>query len=225
LGRMALQATPLKTDAQKTRRRDLFETVSLAGFASALSMTPETLLDALDLEDGPVAEGVVQMTAATGSADFCARLAEKLLSAPEARPDRLAPLIARLEPSALAPLFRAALKTDGPAFQAVLACAGAELGAVSFGELEAAPGLRALTGLIAAARDEAEQHPPNRADPKRADPRRAAQIEQGLAALGVLADAAAAAALRERFVDAGLPALDPKLALLSFNAALTADVT
>lgn len=196
----------LKTGAQRARRAELMGSVTLAGLAGALELSPAALLAEWDLADPQADEGLIAMAAASASDECILALLERLLDLAQPRPAALAPLFERLGPEARRKLLPPVLAADNETFAASLACVGSTYGGVALDALSMAPALDRLEGLASAeARGERNQ---------------GMALAMGLTNLGLLADATAARALLARFVEAGLAAADPMLAMLAFNAAL-----
>jgi len=196
----------LKTGAQRARRAELMGSVTLAGLAGALELSPAALVAEWDFADPQADEGLIAMAAASASDDCILALLERLLDLAQPRPAALTPLFERLGPEARRKTLPPVLAADNETFTASLACVGSAYGGVALDALLMAPALDRLEGLASAeARGERSQD---------------MVLDTGLTNLGLLADATAARALLARFVEAGLAAADPMLAMLAFNAAL-----
>lgn len=202
-----LSARTLKTDAQRARRADLMQRVSLAGLATALGIEPEALVGLFKLSGGPLSRDFLAMVAQTGSAPAVEAARDRALDAGLSATDAAA-LGPRLDADARRACFPGFLSQPAASVLSLL-----DWGAGLWGTLPA-PILiptKAVGDLLKRA-GEQSRAPTNRTDPVLAD---------GLFALGVLADAPAAGRLLERFIAAGLSAADPHLGVLAFNAALT----
>jgi hypothetical protein len=204
-----LSTRPLKTDAQRARRADLMQQVSLAGLAQALDTEPETLVERFKLSGGPLTRDFLTMVAQTG-ADGAVEVArsramEAGLSAADA-----APLVPRLSVDARRAFFPGFLSQPAASLLSWL-----DWGAGLWGTLPAATlaSAEAVGDLIERAGEQFREAS-NRTDPV---------LAEGLFCLGVLADAPAAGRLVQRFVAAGMSAADPLLGVLAFNAVLIPD--
>ncbi|WP_158815016.1 DUF5691 domain-containing protein [Methylocapsa sp. S129] len=214
-GRASLAIDALKTPAQNARRRDLFKLVSLAGLARALRITEEEIVETAPVGAPDGVEAFVQMVAATGSDRACRMLLDQMLddgAFPLAHARSLGPRLDAEQRRALQPRI---LMRDAEMFETTLTLMGRVLGEAALPALLASPGYAALTNAVEAARgeDETQRRPAD------------ALLETMLSRIAFLADAPAAAALLARLTAAGLPAADPRLDPLRFNAALTTEAT
>ncbi|MGI9412760.1 MAG: DUF5691 domain-containing protein [Hyphomicrobiales bacterium] len=207
----AVTPKPLKTTAQKTRRRELFGVVSLAGLAQALGMTEDALVEAWRPKgDGAATESFVHMVSETGSDAVQLACAQRLLEEGADMLSSVGPLARRLDGEARRGLAATIRDRDGATFAATVACAGDALGDMPYVAIAAAPGFRALISELKAfskaddARHKMHEH----------------EVLSGTFHLGLLADPPAAVALIDRFTELGLMAADPKLDMLHLNAAL-----
>ena len=207
----AVTPKPLKTTAQKTRRRELFAAVPLAGLAQALGMNADALVAAWRPKgDGAATESFVHMVAETGSDAVQLACAHRLLEDGTDILSTIGPLARRLDVETRRGLAATIRDRDDATFTATVACAGDALGDMPFDALKAAPGFRALISELKAF---------SKADDKRHKTHEHA-VMSGVFNLGLLAEPAAAAALIDRFTELGLMAADPKLDMLHLNAAL-----
>ncbi|MGF1551426.1 MAG: DUF5691 domain-containing protein [Paracoccaceae bacterium] len=213
-GRGRIVPVKTKTEAQRRRRLELFEQVSLAAFARALGVGRARLVETSDLGDVRVAHGVAGAVERTGTDDEAAALALRLLGTGDdhyksSYAVAAGGLIGRLPTERRDALAGAVLDAAERDLRLVLLCARHRLGTMSLATLSRSPGVRALL----------ERHPPGSAGTGTARADHA--LARGLFAPGLLASPAAAAALVDRLVAGGLDAADPALAMLHLNAALT----
>ena len=207
----SITAKPLKTGAQRTRRRQLFETVTLTGLARALEFTERNLVDAWSpsRKSDATAE-FVAMVAETGSDDVQLPCFERLLEAPPDDLSDILPVAARLDAHARRGVTVKVLDRDDQTFQATVSCAGGDLGLIPLDRITATACFRTLMATLKTClADEQGKH-------RQED----AQLAAGLANLGLLIDQPGAVALIDRLTASGLMAADPKLDLLYLNAAL-----
>ncbi len=203
-----LSARTLKTDAQRARRADLMQQVSLAGLATALGTEPEALVG---LFKHRLSRDFLAMVAQTGSDAAVEAAWHRALDAG----------LSATDAAALAPRLDADARRAGlPGFlsqPAASVLSWLAWGDGLWGTLPASVLLPAkAVGDLVERAGEQSRTPTNRTDPVLAD---------GLFALGLLADAPAAGRLLERFIAAGLSAADPQLGVLAFNAALPPENT
>lgn len=189
-----------KTAAQKQRRTTLLDTVDLAAFAGALDIDVETLLDAWQWGDQPLADlPFAAMIARSGSDAQVARAAERAIAHERGAGEALPLLAARLSPAQRTGFAAATLRAGTIRF-----AEAAELarGGAGIDDPLATPAGKALLATLA--RDEA----------------RPADAADDLAILGLIATQAGARAAIDRLTGGGMLLADPRLDTLRLNAAL-----
>jgi hypothetical protein len=205
-----LNVEPLKTNAQKARRAELFGLVSLSGLAAALGAEDVQLVERVPSGDAAGIAAFFGMVARTGSDAALRGLLDRVLEDGAFSVAR-APLLAeRLTPDERRQRLPAMLSRDDQSFETSLAFAGPALGAVGMGALVPTPGWAALLLVLDSAirGEEAER------------PQANATIQTALRNLGFLLTADAAGHVIQLCVAGGLSFADPRLELLHLNAAL-----
>ena len=207
----SVTAKKLKNNAQRTRRRQLFEIVTLTGLARALDLSELDLVRAWSPNrEAEATAAFVAMVAETGADDLQLPCIEKLLEEPPDPISAIAPLADRLDARARQEVTATVMKQDDQVFEATVACAGEDLGNTPLEKITATAGFRALMATLKTCLAD-EQGKRRQED---------FMLSAGLANLGLLADQACALALIDRLTASGLMAADPKLDLLNLNAAL-----
>ena len=199
---------PLKSEAKRRRRRELFETAAFAGLADALAMTPEELAEAwLIGRETRADHGLAALLARTGEDQAVAVFVGKLSNASADDIAVIAPLMAeRTAIDTQAALARQALRKAG-AFGLTLDCCGDALGRFSFADITGSPAYLAMKQAIAA----------HKAQERSGDE----VITAALFSVGLLADASAASQILEDVAASPeFSAADPRLDMLRLNAAL-----
>lgn len=205
-----ISANRLKTQAQRTRRTELFATVPLAAFAAALGLDVRQTVEMWTDRDPTTLPDFADMVARTGPDDILQEAVGRLLEFKDTQTVILTGIVRRLPPGAHRRHVAALIARDVPGLSAAAVCLRDSLGTVSLAEIEASGALKPIGEAVL---DYAA------AETRRADP----AMQASLAHLGLLADAQAAQSLIERFTAMGLIGADPALAMLTFNAALTGD--
>ncbi|MEM7497478.1 MAG: DUF5691 domain-containing protein [Pseudomonadota bacterium] len=199
----------LKTEAQRRRRDTLFDTVSLAGLAQSLGVDEAALPAMWSDKDPRALPDFAEMVARTGSDAAIRACLERYLNFADIDARLLTPLVLRLPNAERSRALPEVLKRDNAALSATISCAEGNLGTIALGAFQLSGKLSALGDAITAHADDASS--------RRANP----TLQAGLFNLGLLADAAAARSLVQRFVGIGMIGADPLLAMLAFNGALT----
>ena len=198
-----VQAKPLKTNAQRNRRRALCERATLSDLSAAMGMDPSALIADLDLEAEDLA--LVSVVARTGDEASVEALLRRVIGViPNEMLDHL---IRRLDDVARSAVLAELLK--GGCVETAAWHLYADLGRVPFAMFEQTPDLQAALDAIKMLDDSQKERAAAR------------ELEMRLFAFGVLADQDAAERLMARFTETGLMAADPTLAVLSFNACLS----
>lgn len=191
---------PLKTPAQHQRRRALFANVDLAGFASALQLTPDELATMWTwYEDHHADAGLAEMAERSASDTVIAALCARLDEIGPLATTTLHALLPRLDRAQRAD-FAHQLLRRGLSYRAALDVAGGDCG------IDDAIGMPAGAALITATGN--------------ADKMRPADLATELTALGLIASRTAARQAMERLGRAGLLGADPRLDTIRLNAAL-----
>ncbi|MEM8595656.1 MAG: DUF5691 domain-containing protein [Pseudomonadota bacterium] len=200
LAQTSVGPATLKTEPQRRRRDDLYGLVSLDGLAGALGIGREPMLTGWRFKEMRATAGLVQMLLRTGSNEDIAIFATHAVHEGQ---ERLGELIARLAPSsreALIPTLEQVAETAP-----LVAALAHRLGTLEAAACERLAAVEAVVKQIRAGEE---------------TDRRSPGLNQALFDLGLIADAAGAARLLDRFAKAGLARMDPGLALLRFNAGL-----
>lgn len=193
-------ALPLKTPAQHQRRRALFAGVDIAGFASALQLSPDDLAAMwIWYEDHHADAGLAEMAARSASDTLIAALCARLEDIGPLAMTTLNALLPRLDRTQRADFARRLLRRGLP-YRAALDVAGGDCG------LDGAIDMPAGNAVIVATGN--------------ADKTRPAELAVELNALGLLASRTAAAQAMERLGRAGMLGADPRLDMIRLNAAL-----
>jgi hypothetical protein len=204
-----LEVNPLTGAAARARRAALAEEVGFPGLAAALGLPEHRLLALLPPPEDEAGALLQAMAAETGSAALLPALRDRALAG-ALHETALASLAARLGREERLSLAAERLRRDAdPQFRVPLRLAAGDPGALGLKQVEG-PGLAALLATVPVP---PEEQPPARQARERI-------LAAGLLALGMLADAGAAAALLERFVAGGLSIADPRLDALRLNAML-----
>ncbi|MDJ0608926.1 MAG: DUF5691 domain-containing protein [Kiloniellales bacterium] len=206
-----VSAKKLKTNAQRNRRRQLFDTLTLSGLAAALEMSELDLVRVWrPTRDTEATIEFVSMVAQTGSDAVQRPCLDHLLGDFTGSLLILLPLVARLDETARRDVAAEFITRDELTFEASVACAGERLGLATAREIEAAPAHRAFLDNLkkVLADDQGKRR------------QEEALLTEGLVNLGLLADQSAAAKLLEQVTAAGMMSVDPQLDLLHLNAAL-----
>ena len=205
-----LSPAPIKTAAQKARRQELFETVSLNGLAQAMGLPAEELIArwASKASDLRATAGLAAMVAATGSDALAEACLDHLMAEDHDNLDDLAALLERLSAEGRTARLPQILARDKPHLALSRAVMAAQPGRTPYAVLAESGAVARLDEMVAAS---LEDDAPRRAD---------AALKAGLTALALLADAEAARRLAAHYTGLGLIAADPLLSLLTFNAAL-----
>lgn len=212
--RMRLRFVPLKTEAQRQRRHELMQIVSLGALASALGATEMQLVEAPELQFDEL-HGFVAMTAETGSDEAARALLKHLMQEREPLLAALMPLTARLTPVERVALLPDLMRLDGRLFEETLWIVGDEVGSTPLATVAGSPSynvLRANVEAAAGADDNARRDAMTK-------------LEQALPRVSLLLDAAGAKALLADIATWGLSPAEPVLDMLHFNAALTSEIT
>jgi len=204
---LKITANPLKTDAQKKRRAELAAKLSLQGLVQGLKLPGEAeLISGWEHGDAQASDDLVRMVAATGSEVAAALLAERLPELEGLSVEAFQLLFDRLGKASRRGLLPRVLENDGPRFTAALTCCQGMFGEVSWTKLKSLGALKALLKLCS---EEAASKPVEQET-----------LREGLYALGLLADQAAAEELLRAFTEKKLFASDPMLGILKLNACL-----
>ncbi|MGG5823784.1 DUF5691 domain-containing protein [Falsiroseomonas sp. HW251] len=204
-----LEVNPLTGAAARARRAALAQEVGFPGLAAALGLSEHRLLALLPPREDEAGALLQAMAAETGSAALLPALRDRALAG-ALHDTALASLAARLGREERLRLVAERLRRDAdPQFRLPLRLAAGDPGALTLKQVEG-PGLAALLATVPTP---AEEQPLARQARERL-------LAAGLLALGMLADAPAAAALIERFVAGGLSIAEPRLDALRLNAML-----
>ncbi len=207
--RTAVSARKLKTGAQKTRRSELYEIVSLPGFAAALALSPETLISSWQFGNSQDDAAFCAMVGRTGSQAVVLALADRILSESSAFTGALNPLLERMTAEERWQRLPAVLKKEPDSLVTALRFAEGNLGRLGMNTLAQAPRLKSLVKTVkAVAEGEAKNA-------------QTAALQTELFQLGLIADQAAARDLVQTITEAGMSRADAALLMLQFNAALT----
>jgi hypothetical protein len=207
--RHQLRFKPPKTQAQGKRRNELLQLVPIADLARALGVAESAFSEAPPEGEALAVLQFVGQAAETGSDALRHALLEQLLET-GGSPDLVVRLGARLAPDVRAARLPAVMARETqPYFNTTLAFAGA-LGSAPQSALTASTGYHLLRSALKTSQSGSDS---GRAG---AD----AQLRVGLANLGLLLNADAAAALIQICTAGGIFASDPRLDLLHLNAAL-----
>ena len=209
--RRRLELKGLKTQAQENRRRELLGLVSLPDLAGALGVAEAALAESAPTGEPGSTLRFVELVAETGAEATRRALLQTILEDADAPLGLVVPLGARAAPEERAAGVAAVMAREpSPHFPVSLAFAGETLGGAPPRALMQSPGYQAFAELLRAAGGDDE------AARGRADQ----QLRPALANLGLLLDPAAARAVIEACVAAGLSSADPRLDHLHLNAAL-----
>ncbi len=201
-----LEVNPLTGTAARARRAALAEEVGFPGLAAALGLTEQRLLALMPAKEDEAGVLLQVMAAGTGSAALLPALRDRALAG-ALHDTALALLAPRLGRDDRLSLTADRIRRDAdPLFHLPLRLADDDPGALALKQIQGA-GLGALLSAVSAPTDEQPQ----------ARQVRERLLAAGLFALGMLADAAAAAALLERAVAAGLSIAAPRLDALRVN--------
>jgi hypothetical protein len=193
-------ALPLKTPAQHQRRRALFGIVDIAGFASALQITPDELAQMWTWCEDYIADaGIAEMAARSAPDALIAALCARLDDIGTAAMPTLDALLPRLDRAQRLDFARQLLRRRASC-QVALNIAGGDCG------LDGLIDTPAGAAIVAAAGNN--------------DAMRPAELAGELLAFGLLASRSAAAQAMERLGRAGMLAADPRLDMIRLNAAL-----
>lgn len=205
-----LTQNKLKNKAQRARRTELFSLVSLAGFAGALGLSDVQTVEMWTDKDPTSIPEFAGMIARTGADGVIGPALDRLLDFEDTRTEMVAAMILRLPADQRRAFLTRLLRRDETHLVTSVACMQDSLGAVGMKEFDASGVLKEITAAVKAyVKDE------NR--------RNDAVLQIYLMSLGLLADAAAATELSQRFIEMGMISADPALAMLTFNAALTGE--
>ena len=202
---------PLKTAPQNTRRLALFAQTPFAKLAEALGVKPSDLVQLAPQGAEPGIAAYAAMVAATGSPDEQRQLLAAMLADEECPLAAARLLTATLDQQHAASLLPQILRREtAPGFKHALELANNALGLATLTHITAAPGYELWHQHLAAPETERQAK---------------AAAGAGLAALGLLANAQAAASLLGTCLAAGLSPADPKLDALQLNTALNPETT
>jgi hypothetical protein len=206
-GQCTVTAKPLKTKAQRKRRAELAEKLSLRSLVQALGLDNEVdLIRGWQHRDDAASELLVQMVAATGGESAAAELASKITTFTEISPDAFQLIFDRLGKEHRRDFLPRVLAVDDPTFSAAALCAKGLWGEVPLDQIESTCSLKSLESI--ADKTSANNHRLN------------GKLQVGLFSLGLLVDIDAAKELLRRFTEKRLFASDPMLGLLKLNACL-----
>lgn len=205
---VSVTAAKLKTNAQKARRKELSQTISLSGLARALGLDQVAFVQAWEVTRETM-HLVPQMVAETGSDASVAALAARVGTDTGLTPAVMAQVGSRLSPEARKDILPKILAADAPDFIASRTWAAGQFGRVP---LKALTGTKPYAELRARVLQAAKSGASQTGD--------GYVLPNGLFSLGLLADPAAAQAILADLAQAGLFAADPALGLLAFNAKL-----
>jgi len=203
----------LKTGAQKARRTELFETVSLPGLAEALGVAEEALVSSWQFGNFREDSEFCGLVARTGAIPLVSALTDRVLSDTSASAETLHALLDRLGPEDKWQRLPALLEKDPSVLPTAMRCAGDNLGRLGLRTLASSHFLKAL---LKSAGDQA-------ADTAKTN--QSAHFQTQLFQLGLLADQEAAQNLVQSFIQADMSRSDPALLMLQFNAALAPGVS
>jgi len=189
---VTVTAAPTKTDAQRRRRDELMDNATVADLAGALNIGSDDLIDGADIDNEVAMSAFVGLVARTGTDAQADRLARRLL------PKRVAYAIALLP--------RASAATRRQAMEAMLETRADDHYA-ALTELQPD-----LTDPVTVLRSQALAGILSKLD---------ADKRQDLFPLSFVCTAAAAQAVLDRLIEAGVRPHDPWLTPLRFNLALT----
>ncbi|UPT62544.1 MAG: DUF5691 domain-containing protein [Hyphomonadaceae bacterium JAD_PAG50586_4] len=209
--RMQLAIKPLKTAAQHTRRRQLFNLVPLAALAHALCATEGQLVENAPEVAFPEALDFVACVAATGSDASVAALLSHMLEDKATPVIALRPLVERISAGERKALLPAIAGRDADMFDTALGVAGGALGQAPLAALMEAPSfeiLRTNAEIFARGEDASRTAATN-------------ILNLMLPRMGLLIDVPGARELLAQMTALGLSPADPRLDMLHFNAALT----
>lgn len=204
-----LEVHALTGTVARARRTALAEEVGFPGLAAALGLAEQRLLALMPAKEEEAGVLLQVMAAGTGSAALLPTLRDRALAG-ALHDTALALLVPRLGREDRLSLTAERIRREAdPLFHMSLQLAAQDPGALGLRQIQGA-GLGALLSAVPAP---AEEQPTARQARERT-------LAAGLFALGMLADAAAAAVLLERAVAAGLSIADPRLDALRLNAML-----
>lgn len=207
--RKELTSPALKTNAQRVRRGELFEMVTLSDLARAFDMTAKDTVEAFRCGPDPMGTlGFVLLVANTGSDECVGLLNEKLLTDPDSPAAGLHALLLRISETSRRPFLTAMMSRRDASLEYIVASAGMYLGTFTLNEQGASGVTRKLEAW---ARSD---------DEKNRNQKPELSVSRALAYLGLLADAKAADGIVEKLVGIGMLNTDPLLNTLRFNASL-----
>ncbi|XZE19902.1 DUF5691 domain-containing protein [Pirellulaceae bacterium SH449] len=200
-------ANPLKTDAQKKCRHELTTALSLQSFVQGLKLNSESeLIEGWEHVDVHASDDLLRMVAATGSDQAVAKLATRLFSLDGISTESFQLLFVRLGKESLRDLLPRVLEKDDVSFSATLLCCQRMLGELQWELLKPLRAIQDMKKLCM--EDSSSNHVQQET------------LRQGLFALGLLADRAAAIELVNSFTETNLFASDPLLGMLRLNICL-----
>ncbi|MEL6234153.1 MAG: DUF5691 domain-containing protein [Pseudomonadota bacterium] len=209
--RQVLVPTKLKTEAQRARRRELFTTVSLSGFAAALALSPADLVGMWSDKDPETIPDIAGMIARTGPADLLGPALDRLLEFKDTKAEMLTELIQRVPPEDRHGYIPRLLQHDLLHLATSVTAMRDHLGSIDRETLRLSGVLKEVTRAVESYVQEEHRNTDTALRPM-------------LTNLGFLVDAPTARALLDLFVSKGAISADPALAMLSFNAALTGEI-
>ena len=204
---------PLKSEAKRRRRRELFEAAAFAGLADALGMTSEALAASWMIGRETRADHTfTALLARTGEEQALAAFVENVSSAGADDIAVIAPLLVeRTSLETQAGLARQALTKAG-AFGLTLDCCGDALGLFTYEEITGSPAYQAMIQSLPAPATDLEASSSAAVDDA---------VSTALFTIGLLANCDAANRILEDItVSPEFSMADPRLDMLRLNAAL-----
>ncbi|HJQ56885.1 MAG TPA: DUF5691 domain-containing protein [Vineibacter sp.] len=199
----------LKTDAQRARRRALFEAIDFGALAAALGLDPLEFVNAWAFGvDRFTDYDLVSMAVKSAPGPIAAALAERAADGGTEQRGFVMMLAPRLEAAARPMLAGKMIRDTEISFGEALGVAGAGQHVDDASLLLGSLAGRALLTRLAGDPSDADSTPHH------------LRPANELVALGLLAGSAAAAAILRRVESAGLLPADPRLDMLRLNAAL-----
>lgn len=197
--RRVISAVKTKNNAQRNRRTKLCQSLPLSALAEGLRVTVDEIIELWEF--GEASGDVTQMVADTGTA---AQNKAFLLRALNTYDGDLTAVIARLETEDRPEIARNLIARDATVFALTAKTLRPTPGCLNFASITGSGPFREFCKLL----KKDDDAPTERA------------LTTGLANLGLIADADAAAGLITYFTDNGVMAADPRLAMLRLNASL-----
>lgn len=192
----------LKNNAQRKRREDLAEALSLSALAQGLGISNDELIETWSMEEGT--HILVNLAAATGTDAEVERLLARLLEK-DISSAVLAPLFPRISGASRRAAALQIARVEPKSLDPVCQCLGQDLGVIGYDVLKGAAVMKELCASLTKEKEDYAARHLN--DTVTRD-------------LGLIATQDAAQRLLDDFTSLGLMSADPRLCLLRLNAAL-----